>query len=135
MSISLMVQYFVLCIIVESKKVNNGSERSKGTATWTPFERIKNTLVPKNISESGCSVIIFLSLENHAVISFISLTPDKKVESRISSSIVTNIPVNKRCPIIMIMLHVYNNEGLFIVFLGKLYLSLIQHWFLLQRVY
>lgn len=54
MSISLLIRCFVLCMIVESKKVNNGSERSKGTATWTPFERIKNTLVPKNISESGC---------------------------------------------------------------------------------
>lgn len=59
MSISLLIRCFVLCMIVESKTVNNGSERSKGTATWTPFERIKNTLVPKNISESGCSVHIF----------------------------------------------------------------------------
>lgn len=59
MFIFLMVQYFVLCIIVEFKKVNNGSECSKGIVIWILFERIKNIFVLKNISELGCLVIIF----------------------------------------------------------------------------
>lgn len=70
-----MTYVFRFVHITGIQNVNNGSERSKGIATWTPFERIENTLMPKNISESGCSVIIFLILENYVVISCLSLTP------------------------------------------------------------
>lgn len=65
---------------MEFKKVNNGSECSKGIVIWILFERIKNIFVLKNISELGCLVIIFLSFENYVVIFFILLIFDKKVE-------------------------------------------------------
>lgn len=59
MFIFLLIRCFVLCMIVEFKKVNNGSECSKGIVIWILFERIKNIFVLKNISELGCLVIIF----------------------------------------------------------------------------
>lgn len=51
----------MFCFVYDSefKKVNNGSECSKGIVIWILFERIKNIFVLKNISELGCLVYIF----------------------------------------------------------------------------